>query len=86
MPYRLSWSPDARNSLATLWIIASNRNAMTRAVYEIEQQLIANPAKGEAVSEGLYKSTAHPISLYYEIDHDKAHVRVTGIGLIHNQQ
>lgn len=82
MPHHLSWTPAARNSLATLWIIAAKRNAMTRAVYEIEQQLKANPAKGEPVSEGLFKLTIHPVSLYYEIDEDMSQVRVTGIGLI----
>jgi hypothetical protein len=80
--YQLAWKSDTLESLAALWIIAPDRNAVARAVHLIEQALAADPTQGSEVSEGLYKLGISPVTLYYEIDSANAIVAVTGVALI----
>src|SRR5438094_723354 len=39
MNYTVVWVPSAEQELAALWMDAANRDAVTRAAHEIDQQL-----------------------------------------------
>jgi hypothetical protein len=79
--YDVAWKADAQNSLAGLWIIAPDRNAVTRAVHQLEQSLANDPTSGDHVAEGLFKLRIAPVTLYYEIDAAHRSVDVTGVAL-----
>jgi hypothetical protein len=39
MNYTVVWVPSAEQELAALWMAAADRDAVTRAAHEIDQQL-----------------------------------------------
>jgi len=43
MRYTVIWTPDALDQLADVWLRATNRNAVTRAAYQIDQILRDDP-------------------------------------------
>jgi hypothetical protein len=43
MRYTVIWTPDALDQLADVWLRATNRNAVTRAAYHIDQILRDDP-------------------------------------------
>jgi hypothetical protein len=68
MNYTVDWSPDARATLATIWMGAANRQAVTVAQARIDRLLGADPLRnGTSVSEGLYAVEVHPLRALFEI-------------------
>ena len=80
MPYRVEWGADARDTLAEIWLAASDRAAVTRAQHQIDQVLTTFPASGEPLSEGIYVVEIPPLRVYYEIDAENLLVTVTNLG------
>jgi mRNA-degrading endonuclease RelE of RelBE toxin-antitoxin system len=75
----VNWTPGALNRLSDLWVAASDRNAVTRAVHRVDQTLAANPTAGHHLSEGLYRFRIPPVTVFYEIDSVKNIVNVTAV-------
>jgi len=51
MTYTVTWTPDAEQELAAIWLQAANRAAVTRAAHEIDQRLGRDPlSEGESRS------------------------------------
>lgn len=54
MNYTVDWNADARSTLATIWIRAVNRSAITASQARIDRLLVADPlGNGKPLSEGL---------------------------------
>ena len=61
MSYTVDWDAAARATLATIWIRAANRQAVTAAQARIDRLLAADPlGNGAAVVEGLYAVEVYP--------------------------
>jgi hypothetical protein len=81
--YRVDWIPYARALLASAWLGASNRNAVTRAQNAIDKALAVDPkGQGRELSEGLWKIERLPLAAYYEIDESSGTVTVTDLAFI----
>jgi hypothetical protein len=69
MNYSVDWSPDARSTLAAIWLGASNRRAVTMAQARIDRLLAADPLRnGAPAAEGLYAIDVHPLRVQFELD------------------
>jgi hypothetical protein len=67
MTYSVDWAPEARATLATIWMKAADRQAVTAAQARIDRLLTANPlGNGTPVSEGLYAIEVHPLRALFE--------------------
>lgn len=83
LPWTVDWTPDAKEQLAAHWLIAADRKAVTVAADHIDQTLTHDPQEsGVALPEDLWKLVVPPLIAYYEIDHAKRTVEVTGVVLI----
>ena len=81
--YRVDWIPYARALLASAWLRASNRNAVTRAQNAIDKALAVDPkGHGKELSEGLWKIERLPLVAFYEIDDTTRTVTVTDLAHI----
>lgn len=70
-------TPRAEGQLATAWLAATDRNALTRAAAEIDRLLAADPVNnGTELSEGLYRIIQAQLVAYYEIDVGKSRVTI----------
>jgi hypothetical protein len=80
MNYSVEWSADALTALATVWMQAPDRAAVTAAQDRIDRLLAADPlAHGTPVSEGLYAITAHPLRALFEVASASRRVKVVGV-------
>lgn len=81
MSYNLDWEASARNTLATIWIKATNRRAVTAAQARMDRLLATDPLRnGTPLSEGLYVLEVHPLRAVYEIDDTHKTVKVVSVG------
>ena len=81
--YRVDWIPHARTLLAAAWLIASNRNAVTRAQDAVDKALASDPrGLGKELSEGLWRIARYPLVAYYEIDDTTNTATVTDLAFI----
>lgn len=75
-------TPRAEGQLASAWLAAIDRSALTRAAAEIDRLLAADPLKnGTELSEGLYRIVEGQLVAYYEIDVDRSRVIITKFAL-----
>ena len=69
MSYSVAWTPAARATLATIWIGAADRQAVTIAQARMDRLLAVDPLKnGTPLSEGLYAIEIHPLRALFEVD------------------
>ncbi|MDQ3332030.1 MAG: type II toxin-antitoxin system RelE/ParE family toxin [Planctomycetota bacterium] len=81
--YSVTWSRDAENLLAKIWMAAANSNAVARAQHRIDRLLTADPAgNGREASKGLRRIVVPPLAAFYEIDSMTKRVLVTAVGEI----
>jgi len=79
-PFAVIWLPNVLSDLATLWVQAPNRRAVTDAQARIDQLLGANPTgHGRHLSEGLYHLHVPPLAVTYTIDTNRRRVEVTSV-------
>ncbi len=70
MNYMVRWRPSAENELAEIWMTATDRAAVTRAVNEADLVLRRDPlAVGESRSGAARVVFIAPLVLTYEILH-----------------
>jgi hypothetical protein len=84
VPYRVIWTPDAENDLATVWMAAPDREAVTTAVYQLEQELTSSPLTvGESRRSSVERLVLFaPIGLTFFVVVDDNKVFVTAVTLI----
>ena len=81
MNYAVDWAAEARNTLATIWIGSTDRQAVTVAQARIDRLLALDPlANGTPVSEGLYAIDVHPLRALFEVADTERLVKVVSLG------
>lgn len=78
MNYRVEWPDDTLDELAGVWMVAPDRNAVTAAAHQIEQDLARDPyTRGFPISSPQTRTTVeYPLGIDYEIIEDDKKVRV----------
>jgi len=76
--YAVFWTPDASNSLASSWLAAPDRNAVTAASHRLDVALSDEPyAIGFATGSSVNRTAIDlPLGIDYEIIEDDKKVRV----------
>ena len=78
--FTVVWSEPAQNRLATIWIGAPDRNAVTAAANAIDAALASDPAdKGTPVHEGLRAITIPPLHVLFSVDEPDRLVRIVSV-------
>jgi plasmid stabilization system protein ParE len=68
MRYTVLWTPMAEGDLASIWLVAEDRLAVTAAADAIDQLLTAAPeAKGEVRFDVVCTLTVSPLAIDYEV-------------------
>jgi hypothetical protein len=68
MNYTVTWETDVLSVLATIWLQATDRQAVTRAQAAIDRQLTRDPLSySTPVSEGLYAIEDPPLRVQFEV-------------------
>ncbi|HEV3438798.1 MAG TPA: hypothetical protein VG122_15640 [Gemmata sp.] len=78
MNYTVTWTPDAEQALAAIWLAAPDRNAITTASHRLDQDLANDPfARGVRRNASVNRTaTELPLGIDYEIIEDDKKVRV----------
>jgi hypothetical protein len=80
MKFKLVYSKRARARLAAAWLGASDRNAVTRVIAQIERQLRFDPLQaGESRSGTNRVIISSPLVVTYSVILDDNKVRVTDV-------
>jgi hypothetical protein len=66
--FTVVWSPEAEQQLASVWLAAADRNAVTHAANAIDVALAANPhGIGVLVFDTVREYTCTPLGVEFEI-------------------
>ena len=80
MNFTVRWERAALRQLTSVWLQATDRNAVTAAQALTDQLLRRDPfGNGRHLSEGLYRLDVPPIAVYYTIDLLAQSVEITTI-------
>jgi hypothetical protein len=80
MRWTVVWSPGASNDLATIWLAAPDRAAITRAAHRIDTQLHNDPLNsGESRSGNERVLFEPPLAVSYEVRAADRLVTVTAL-------
>jgi plasmid stabilization system protein ParE len=84
MNYTVIWTTRAEQHLATAWLAASNRNAVTTAAHALEQDLRRDPIRlGESRRSGVDRVELRPpLGISFTVVVDDLTVYVTAVWLI----
>jgi hypothetical protein len=76
--YSVTWTPDAEQALANIWIDAGDRNAVTAASHRLDLDLASDPfTRGIPRNSSVNRTaTDLPLGIDYEIIEDDKKVRV----------
>jgi hypothetical protein len=78
--YTVAWAKPARDQLATIWIAASDRNAVTAAANEIDVLLTKDaPSKGVELHEGLRVLFVTPLRAIFAVNDEDLIVEVARV-------
>jgi hypothetical protein len=78
--YAVSWQSEAEDELASIWIQALDRQAVTQAQVQVDRLLARDPLGcGSEVAEGLWKIMLVPLVVYYEVDNNRRRVTVVKV-------
>lgn len=78
--YTVVQPPEVDDELATLWLDAANRAAVTAAMDAIERDLSVRAEDlGEAVGEGVRVVVAGPLWVYFTVHPEDCIVRIWSI-------
>lgn len=68
MKYSVIWKRSAENDLASIWIAAANRQAITDAVEALEREAATNPLNlGESREENTRVAFRGPLGIQFEV-------------------
>jgi hypothetical protein len=77
MNYSVDWLPDAEQELADLWLLATDREAVTKASYLIDQRLGTDPEnEGESRSDGRRILFVAPLGVIFRVRQNEWKVTV----------
>jgi len=80
MRYSVRWLPGAEQELATLWMGAESRSAVTRAAFEIDQDLRDDPdAVGESRPGNLRVHFVAPLGVAFRVAPEDRLVQVVHV-------
>ena len=84
MKYVVVWDPTAESELTLIWLTASDRNAVSQAVAELEKHLATRPLElGESRACSVQRVAFWlPIGIEYEVIADDNRVVVQGVFLV----
>lgn len=83
MRYTVSWMPPTEGQLATIWMNAIDRNAVTEAMYELEERLAKDPEnEGESRAGDERITFELPLSVLFRVFPDDMKVEVYTIGYV----
>jgi hypothetical protein len=75
--FTVVWHADARDELARLWIVATNRGALTSAADAIDRELAVDASlKGNGIPDGLRQLTVVPLRVLFAVSEADRMVRV----------
>jgi hypothetical protein len=81
--YTVTWTPDALDELAELWLSAEDRNAVTLATTSLDRELASAPAfKVTKLAEGLSYIDVPPLREFCIIREDDRLVEVVQVWLV----
>jgi hypothetical protein len=81
MRYTVSWMPRTEGQLATIWMNAVDRNAVTVAIHELEERLAEDPEnEGESRAGDERITFELPLSVLFQVFPDDLKVEVYTIG------
>ena len=79
--WAVDWTPIAENQLADIWLQAPDRAAVTTAEEAISRMLARDPlGHGKEVSEGLWRLTVKPLTVFYVPDSVQGTVELQAVG------
>jgi plasmid stabilization system protein ParE len=78
--YSVAWSVIAQQQLAAIWLVAPDRNAVTRASHAIDLALAASPhAIGTLLFDTVYEFSLPPLAVEFEVIDDDMRVLVLAV-------
>jgi hypothetical protein len=78
--YTVVWKRSAEQQLAALWLLASNRNAVTRAAARIDLLLWADPdQQGTPIFDTIRQLIVPPLGVEFEVVEDDRIVWVLSV-------
>jgi plasmid stabilization system protein ParE len=78
--YPITWTVDAENDLATLWLDPGFRAALTKASQAVDEVLEAEgPEAGESRAGDRRILFAHPVGVYFRFDSGEGQVYVLNV-------
>lgn len=87
MTYLVIWIPEALQELAAIWLVASDRNAVTTATHEIDLVLELFPnSAGKTVFATVREYARSPLVVEFEVDDVNRRVYVISVwGIAHGR-
>ena len=84
MNYTVIWGPVSESHLATAWLAAPDREAVTVAAHELDLRLADDPLRrGEARESSVHRVTFElPLGIEFEVIEDDKKVIVQGVWLV----
>lgn len=84
MRYTVVWTPDAERELAAVWLAAADREGVTAAVHQLEQDICASPLSvGESRRSSIERvAYLTPVGLTFLVVVDDSRVFVTAVTLL----
>lgn len=80
MKFNVTWRATAEAELAHIWLGAANRNAVTKAAFEVDSCLERDPIQtGESRVDNLRVVIVAPLVVYFIVYEDEARVDVTHV-------
>jgi hypothetical protein len=74
------WLPACEQELARILMFADDPQAVTAASAEIDRLLSGNPlGVGQAMPEGLFKLTVHPLTVFFSVNSTQRTVEVSWV-------
>ncbi len=68
MPWTVIWLLGPQNALASIWMGASDRRAVTRAADEIDRRLRLDPAGAGTAAGSVWRLRVSPLEVTYTIE------------------
>jgi hypothetical protein len=81
MTYDVTWEPRADDRLAEIWLVAADRESVTRAAFELDGILALRPLRfGESRSSSVHRTAfAPPLGIEYTVIEDDKKVTVLSV-------
>jgi plasmid stabilization system protein ParE len=84
--YTVTWSPEAEQELAAIWVAATNRNQASQASREIDRRLRASPLGEGELHQGIQRLLVQPpLAVVYQVLQDDCKVEVLTVWALPTQ-